>query len=192
MSDRATPKTAGKRTLAGVGALLAVGLSAPGLAACTVEQPAGARPPAIVLEDVEVRHYAGDGTLRVGHAERVTYHRQAERLEAEALAVASPPTPDLRRGGLRLEAGRGEADLAGKAATLAGGVAVETGAGDRARTASARWNAAAGVLDGSERVEAEGPGYRASADGFSFHEPDQRLDLRGDVRIHTDPAGVGK
>ena len=192
MSDRESPKTSAERTLAGVGAILATSAPAVFVAAalaagCSVEKPAGEAPPAIVLEDVTLRHYAADGTLRTGTATEVIVHREEGRLEGSNLRIDAPPTADLKRGGVRLEAATGKSDLKGEAATLAGGVTVTTGAGDHGATEAATWDAATETISGDTPVNAEGPGYRTRADGFAFRVPDQQLQLKGDVQIHTDP-----
>ena len=153
-----------------------------------MEKPAGEAPPAIVLEDVTLRHYAADGTLRTGTADQVIVHREEGRLEGSNLRIDAPPTAAQRRGWIRLEAARGSSDLKGAAATLEGGVTVATGAGDRGRTERATWDAATQTIAGDAPVDAEGPGYRVEADGFAFRVPDQQLQLRGDVQIHTQPT----
>jgi LPS export ABC transporter protein LptC len=182
MTVRTSPKPSNRRTLAGLGVLLASALSA-----CGVEAPPGGKPPAIVLSDVTLRHYAADGTVRRGHAAEVTYYRQQGRLEGEHITVDAPPTDDLKRGGVQLAAGQGAADLKGKGARLFGGVTVRTGAGDVGRTEEAVWNGATEIIEGDRPIQVEGPGYRVDADGFAFAVPSQKLELRGDVRIHQEP-----
>jgi len=189
MTVRTSPKTKNWRTLAGLGALLAGAASATG---CAVEPPAGGQPPAIVLGDVTLRHYAADGTVRTGHADEVTYFRQQGRLEAGTLTVDAPPTDDLKRGGVLLEASKGAADLKGQGALLSGGVTVRTGAGDIGKTDEATWIGATETIRGDRPIEVEGPGYTTTADGFSFEVPGQKLALQGNVAIHQDPPEGGQ
>ncbi len=174
----------GWRTFAGVGALLA---SAAATAACGVEKPAGGKPPAIVLEDVTLRHYADDGTVRTGHAIEVTYFRKEGRLEGKSIVVDVPPTENLKRGGVRLTAAEGAGDLKGNDAKLFGGVTVRTGAGDYGTTEAADYDGATETIQGDTPIAVKGPGYTTDADGFSFAIPGQKLDLKGNVQIHTAP-----
>lgn len=174
------------RTLAGLGAILASALAA---SACAVERPADGKPPAIVLDQVTLRHYAADGTVREGHASEVTYYRSRGRLEGTDIDVNAPPTADLKRGGVQLAAKEGEADLKGHGARLFDGVTVRTGEGDVGTTEEAFWNGTTSVISGEQPIDVKGPGYTTTADGFAFEVPRQKLELRGDVRIHQTPAG---
>ncbi len=187
MSEPLRPKITKKRTLAGLGAILASFAASGLLAACGVEKPEGGKPPAIVLDEVTLRHYAADGTVRVGQADEVIYDRKGGRLDAHSLSVDTPPTPGMKRGGAHLEAARGSADLKGKGASLEGGLTLRTGVGDFGSTEAATWDGTTETFEGDEPLEVQGPGYRASADGFRFQVPGQRLDLKGNVKIHTEP-----
>lgn len=177
------------RTLAGAGLLLASGLV---LGACEPRQPpsGGGRPPTIVLDEVVLHHYAADGTVRVGRADEVTYDRREGRLTGRSIDVEAPESPKLRRGGVRLRAGTGVGELNGRGASVSGGVVVETGFGDRGRTAAASWNEEAQTLEGNEPVHAAGPGYELAARGFRYVLPTQQLELRGGVRIHSEPDAI--
>lgn len=187
MTDRLPAKTLRWRTLAGVGAVLALSAVTAVGTGCEPAPRTDAAPPTIVLDDVTLRHYGKDGTLRVGRADEVTFRRDKGRLEGSSITIDVPPTAEMARGGSHLEAGTGSADLKGHKASVAGGVHVTTGLGDEGNTDAAEWDQATDTIVGEGAVHARGPGYAVDSNGFSFRVSDQRLELGSGVQILTQP-----
>lgn len=176
-------------TFAGAGAALASPLV---LGACQPPgEPTSPPPPAIVLSNVTLRHYPKDGAPRIAHATAVTFDRETAELHAEEITAQVPPAPGVGRGGAKMSAPSGKGDVHGKRAEAFGTLVVETGAGDKAETVGAVWDAEADLLSGESPLRVRGPGYSIDGETFRFHVGDQRLELNGGVNAGTrvGPAG---
>ncbi|HWV38919.1 MAG TPA: hypothetical protein VN033_10640 [Vulgatibacter sp.] len=132
-----------------------------------------------------LRHYPMEGTPRVAHAAEVTFDRETAELHAETITARVPPSPGVRRGGATLTAPSGAGDVHGKRAEAFGRIVVETGAGDRAETEGAVWDAEADLLTGEAPLQVSGPGYSIDGRSFRLHVGEQRLELGGGVEAHT-------
>lgn len=132
-----------------------------------------------------MRHYPKDGPPRVAHAAAVTFDRETAQLQAEAITAQVPPSPGVGRGGARMTAPSGAGDVHGKRAEAFGKLVVETGAGDRAETVGAVWDADADLLSGESPLRVRGPGYSIDGETFRLHVGEQRLELGGGVEAGT-------
>jgi len=172
-----------------VGGLFAALALAPWACACAppAERPA-ARPPAIQLTDVTLRHYSAGSEPRIVHAETVIYNRESAEIAAWTIAADVPPTEELGRGGVRLEAEEGKGDVHGQRAEAIGKLQVITGAGDRGETVGSVWDASTGFIEGSHPLAVRGPGYAVDANAYRFHVEDQTLQLDGGVHVVSESS----
>lgn len=168
-----------------------VGVSlAPALAGCEDTENALARgaPPAIVLSQVRLETYNAAGSTGVTTAREVTYLRDTGALQGDTVVLDLPPSESVGRGGAVVSAPQASGDVKKRVATAEGGVVAITGQGDRARTAEAHYDGAAGTVAADTPVHAEGPGYSVDAGGYLFHVAGSQLDLKGGVIARSTPG----
>ena len=131
------------------------------------------------LEGVQFRAYRGADTSASGTASQATYRRNSGEVEAATVRVTLPGngTPDLTIAAPVLVG-----DLAVRSWSARGGVVLERGDAT-ARTASARYSGADGVVRGEEPVEVVGPGYRLAGPSFTADPATGDVEIRGGVRL---------
>ena len=139
----------------------------------------GARPPEVRLEGVQFHAYR-DATLTAqGTAASATYLRTSGEVVATDVR-ATIPRPGAPA--LSVDAPDVQGDLAARTWKASGGVVLRRGDAT-ARTASARWDAADGLVRGDEPVEITGPGYRLQGPSFTADPERGDVDIRGGVRV---------
>jgi hypothetical protein len=159
------------------------------LAACQGTEGGKATPPEMRLTGVQFRAYRDASLSMRGQAEEVVYLRQTAEVRARD-AVVSLPQPGASE--LRISAPVVEGDVSARTYRASGGV-VATRGSDEARTPSARWSAADGLVHGDEPVELRGPSYRLTGPSFTLDPATGDLDIRGGVRVVASaPAGAGR
>jgi lipopolysaccharide export system protein LptC len=139
----------------------------------------------VSLEGVRFHAWRGADLAASGTADRATYRRDtgAVRATHASVTVPRPGVPDLEvsapvlTGDLRARTWRGE-----------GGVVLTRGDAV-ARTPSARWSEADGMVRGDEAVEVTGPGYRMTGPAFTADPATGDVQVVGGVRL---VAGGGR
>jgi hypothetical protein len=131
------------------------------------------------LETLQFRAYRGADLSATGTAAQATYRRSSGEIEATFARVMLPGrgTPDLTVSAPVLVS-----DLHARTWSARGGVMLER-AGATARTASARYAGADGIVRGDEPVEVVGPGYRLAGPSFASDPATGDVEIRGGVRL---------
>lgn len=162
------------------------------LGGCSQPAAETGRSPAITLLGMTLRHYGEAGPPKVATAAQVTFDRDTGVIAAETVAVDLPPTEELTRGRIHIEAERGQGDIHGKGAVVEGAIEASTSAGDRATTVGSVWDGEGDLLLGDAPVRAEGPGYALSGDSYRYDAAAGTLALVGDVHFRSsgDPSTV--
>lgn len=166
----------GVRTLVGC----AVSIAALSIVGCDAAGPvATPRPPEVALEGVQFRAWRGAELAASGTAARAVYHRDSGQVEASDARVTlpRPGTPDLEVAAPALHG-----DLPARTWKVSGGVVLTRGDAS-ARTPSARWAEADGLVRGDEEVVLSGPGYRLAGPSFTADPRTGDVDVRGGVRL---------
>jgi hypothetical protein len=131
------------------------------------------------METVQFRAYRGVDLSASGTASKATYRRNSGEIEAASARVTLPGrgTP-----GLTVAAPVLVGDLAARTWSARGGVVLERGDAT-ARTASARYAGADGIVRGDEPVEVVGPGFRLAGPSFTADPATGDVEIRGGVRL---------
>ena len=131
------------------------------------------------LEALQFRAYRGADLSASGTASQATYRRNSGEIEAASARVTLPGqgTPDLTVAAPVLAG-----DLAARTWSARGGVVLERGDAT-ARTASARYAGADGIVRGDEPVEVVGSGYRLAGPSFTADPATGDVEIRGGVRL---------
>jgi hypothetical protein len=131
------------------------------------------------LETIQFRAYRGADPSASGTASQGTYRRNSGEIEAASARVTLPGqgTPDLT-----VIAPILVGDLAARTWSARGGVVLERG-DTTARTGSARYAGADGIVRGDEPVEVVGPGYRLAGPSFTADPATGDVEIRGGVRL---------
>lgn len=158
----------------------AVSIAALSIVGCDAAEPVEApRPPEVALEGVRFRAWRGAELAASGTAARAVYRRDAGLVDATDARVnlPRPGTPALE-----VTAPALQGDLPARTWRASGGVVLTRGDAS-ARTPSARWAEADGLVRGDEAVEASGPGYRLVGPSFTADPRTGDVDVRGGVRL---------
>jgi hypothetical protein len=150
------------------------------LSGCTGgEPPARPPPPEVTLENVTFRAWRGPELRASGTADRATYRKDSGEVVAVGAqaTVPRPGVPDLAVAAPELQG-----DLGTRTWKARGGVVLTRGDAT-ARTPSARWAEADGMVRGDEPVEVTGPGYRLAGPAFTADPGTGNLEVRGGVRL---------
>jgi lipopolysaccharide export system protein LptC len=139
----------------------------------------------VSLEDVQFRAWRGGDLAASGTADRATYRRDSGAVRASKASVVlpRPDAPDLAVSAPVLTG-----DLPGRTWKGEGGVVLTRGDAV-ARTPTARWSEADGMVRGDETVEISGPGYRMAGPAFTADPRSGDVEIRGGVRL---VAGGGR
>lgn len=131
------------------------------------------------MEAIQFRAYRGADLSASGTASQATYRRNSGEIEAASARVTLPGngTP-----GLTVAAPVLVGDLAARTWSARGGVVLERGDAT-ARTASARYAGADGIVRGDEPVEVVGPGFRLAGPSFTADPATGDVEIRGGVRL---------
>jgi len=131
------------------------------------------------LESLQFHAYRDADLSASGTASQATYRRNSGEIEAAFARVTLPGhgTPDLTVAAPVLVG-----DLAARTWSARGGVQLERGDAT-ARTASARYAGADGIVRGDEPVEVVGPGYRLAGPSFTADPATGDVEIRGGVRL---------
>jgi hypothetical protein len=131
------------------------------------------------MEGVQFRAWRGADLAASGTADRVVYRRSSGGVEASGVAVTvpRPGLPDLA-----VSAPAMTGDLGARTWKARGGVVLTRGDAT-ARTPTARWAEADGMVRGDEPVEVTGPGYRLAGPAFTADPTTGNLEIRGGVRL---------
>ena len=131
------------------------------------------------MEVIQFRAFRSADPSASGTASQATYRRNSGEVEAATVRVTLPGngTPDLT-----LAAPVLVGDLAARSWSARGGVVLERGDAT-ARTASARYAGADGIVRGDEPVEVVGPGYRLAGPSFTADPATGDVEIRGGVRL---------
>ena len=135
------------------------------------------------LEGVQFRAFRSADPSASGTASQATYRRNSGEVEAATVRVTLPGNgaPDLT-----LAAPVLVGDLAARSWSARGSVVLERG-DVTARTATARYSGADGVVRGDEPVEVVGPGYRLAGPSFTADPATGDAEIRGGVRLAASP-----
>ena len=159
---------------------MACAASIPLVAGCAAGEPPGKpSPPEVGLEEVHFRAWRGAALAASGTADRAVYRRTSGEVEASGVRVTvpRPGLPDLAVSAPALTGDLG-------ARTWAGGGGVVLTRGDAvARTPTARWAEADGLVRGDEPVEVTGPAYRLAGPAFTADPRSGDVEIRGGVRL---------
>jgi hypothetical protein len=131
------------------------------------------------MEVIQFRAYRGEDLSASGTASQATYRRNSGEIEAASARVTLPGhgTPDLTVAAPVLVG-----DLAARTWSARGGVVLERGDAT-ARTATARYAGADGIVRGDEPVEVVGPGFRLAGPSFTADPATGDVEIRGGVRL---------
>ncbi len=161
-------------------AVVACALSTAAVAGCQPEKPGEERAqPEMRLESVQFRAYRGGDLSAVGSADEVVYRRDLGDLEARGASIQFPQEGAAP---VRVSAPVLTGDVPSRSFEARGGVLAGRGT-DEARTESARYAEADGLVRGDRPVEVTGPGYRLVAPSFTLDPRSGDLALRGGVRL---------
>lgn len=138
------------------------------------------------FETVQFRAYREGRLSAAGQAAEVAYFRNSGEIAARGVTVDLPQDVGAP---VRVTAPEVSGDVPGRAFQARGGVRATRGA-DEARTASARYADADGLVRGEEAVEIEGPGYRLAGPAFTLDPRAGELTVRGGVRLVATPGGA--
>ena len=139
----------------------------PLLCALACARPApipAAPPPTVQLRDVHVVRSAGSEVTLRGTLESLSFRRSEGRYAGEQARFQV--TGNAGTGGYEVAAPHVTGLPVEQRAEGTGGVTLRTDKGVTGRTASAQLDGKAGVVTGTERLEAQGPDYALQADGF--------------------------
>ncbi len=171
---RRRPTLGGRRALGACVASIAL------LSGCGVsDQGPAARPPEVRLEGVQFHAYRDGALTASGTAATATYLRSSGEVAGTDVR-ATIPRPGAPA--LSVEAPAVQGDLPARTWSATGGVVMHRGDAT-ARTASARYAGADGLVRGDEPVEITGPGYRLAGPSFVADPARGDLQIRGGVRV---------
>lgn len=142
-------------------------------------RPPAAEPPRVTLEEVRFRAFRGGDLAASGTAAHAWYRRDTGAVEATD-ATVQVPRPGAPPIAVEARTLRGEA---GANAWDAGGGVVLTRGDVAARTESARWTGADGLVRGDRPVEITGPGYRLTGSSFTADPRTGDATVQGGVRL---------
>jgi hypothetical protein len=131
------------------------------------------------LESVHFRAWRGAGLVASGTADRVVYRRNSGEVNATGVHV-TVPRPDMPD--LAVSAPALTGDLEARTWAAAGGVVLTRGDAT-ARTPTARWAEADGMVRGDEPVTVTGPAYRLGGPAFTADPRSGDVEIRGGVRL---------
>ncbi len=128
---------------------------------------------------MQFRAWRGSDLTASGSADRAVYRRDSGELVAFAaqVTVPRPGLPDLAVSAPELEG-----DLGARTWAARGGVVLTRGDAV-ARTPTARWAEADGIVRGDEPVEVTGPSYRLAGPAFTADPRSGDVEIRGGVRL---------
>jgi len=169
-------------------AALTCALSTAATIGCKPEKPGEERAqPEMRLESVQFRAYRGGDLSAVGSADELVYRRDVGDLEARGASIQFPQEGAAP---VRVSAPILIGDVPARAFEARGGIVAVRGT-DEARTESARYAEADGLLRGDRPVEVTGAGYRLVGPSFTLDPRSGDLALRGGVRlVAAGPAGA--
>lgn len=153
------------------------------LAGCSQPRTAEDRKtvPEIRLEGVRFRLFRGDAIRAQGTAATLTYQRDSTAVRAEGVEIRLRERP----ADLLVAAPTADGVVSARTFEARGGIVATRGT-DSARTASARFDPAAGAeggVVGEEPVELTGKGYRMRGNGFTLDPAEGQIALRGGTRL---------
>jgi hypothetical protein len=157
-----------------------VSIAALSVVGCDAAEPAvEPHPPEVALEGVRFRAWRGAELAASGTAARAVYHRDSGLVDATdaRVNVPRPGAPDLDVSAPALQG-----DLPARTWRASGGVVLTRGDAS-ARTPSARWAEADGLVRGDEAVRLSGPGYQLDGPSFTADPRTGDVDVRGGVRL---------
>ena len=131
------------------------------------------------MEGVQFRAWRGADLAASGTAARAVYLRDGGLVDAADARVTlpRPGAPDLVVAAPVLQG-----DLPARTWRASGGVVLTRGDAS-ARTPSARWAEADGLVRGDETVVLSGPGYELAGPSFTADPRTGDVDVRGGVRL---------
>ena len=134
---------------------------------------------------MQFRAWRGAGLTASGAADRVVYLRDSGQVFAYVtrVTVPRPGMPDLAVSAPELTG-----DLGARTWSARGGVVLTRGDAT-ARTPSASWAEADGMVRGDEPVVVTGPTYRLAGPAFTADPRTGDVDIRGGVRLVAGGAG---
>ncbi len=139
--------------------------------------------PALTMDGVQFQVDRGGLVTATGQASRLTYRRDTTDLVASDL-VMNLVTPT---GPVKVTAPSGEGRLGGRTFRATGGIRATRGT-DVATTASASTRPGSdgrAWVEGPDRVEVEGTGYRLTGTGFDLDPASGELAIRGKPHLVT-------
>jgi hypothetical protein len=130
------------------------------------------------MESVQFRAWRGAALAASGAAGRV-YRRNSGEVEGTdvRVIVPRPGMPEMAVAAPRLSG-----DLGARTWAAGGGVVLTRGDAT-ARTPTARWAEADGIVRGDEPVLVSGPAYRLSGPAFTADPGTGDVEIRGGVRL---------
>jgi hypothetical protein len=131
------------------------------------------------METVQFRAWRGPDLAASGTADRAVYRRSSGDVEASGVhvTVPRPGMPDLVVSAPALTG-----DLGARTWAAGGGVVLTRG-DSTARTPTARWAEADGMVRGDDPVEVTGPAYRLAGPAFTADPRSGDVEIRGGVRL---------
>ncbi len=131
------------------------------------------------MDGVQFRAWRGAGLAASGTADRVVYRRNSGEVEGTGVRVIVP-RPGMPE--LAVSAPNLSGDLGARTWAAGGGVVLTRGDAI-ARTPTARWAEADGMVRGDEPVLVSGPAYRLSGPAFTANPGTGDVAIRGGVRL---------
>ncbi len=148
-------------------------------------------PPQVSLRDVRVLSWDADQLVATGRMKTLTYDRSSAHFEGSDVVFLFPS--ERREGSelsdLELRAPRATGNLTSKQADGFGGVLLRSSSGLRAVSDRAHLDGVGMVASGDTRVDAKGPGFDVTADGFRYDFTTEDLVFEGHVQSRLGGAG---
>ena len=148
-------------------------------------------PPQVSLRGVTVLSWEGDQLVATGRMTTLDYDRSSAKFEGSDVVFQFPS--ERRKGSelsdLELRAPRATGNLSSKQADGFGGVLLRSSSGLRAVSDRAHIDGVGMVASGDTRVDATGPGFDVTADGFRYDFTTEDLVFEGNVQSRLGGAG---
>ncbi len=137
--------------------------------------------PQVSMQGVRVLSWEGDQLVATGTMATLTYDRSSSNFEGADVV--------FRFSDLGLRAPRATGNLSSKQADGIGGVLLRSSSGLRATTDRAHLDGVGLVASGDTRIDATGPGFDVTAEGFRYDIATETLVFEGDVQSRLGGAG---